>query len=125
MMGTALSRLAIVVAGGGEGIDDFAIGEGDAGVGRIRWNDVYCAGCEQDFFATDDHFELSFDNVGDLFVGVMVFGGDAAFFDIPKCEGALVAVDHFAKEAWQGVLCGYIIEVLHVQFYMKLGKECG
>ena len=37
-------------------------------------------------FKPSGDFELTFDNIGDLFMDVMVFGGGVAFFDIPEYE---------------------------------------
>src|ERR1700722_18789137 len=60
--------LSVVVAGGGEGVVDLAIGDGDSGVWDKGRDDVDGAGGEQVFFSADHHFHFAFRDVGDLFV---------------------------------------------------------
>ena len=91
-------------------------------VGR---NDVDGAGGEEVFLSADAHFQLAFYDVGDLFVNVMVQGGDAAFFYLPKDEGGGVAMNHSAIETRKRILYWDIIEVLHGQIFPKVRQKCG
>jgi hypothetical protein len=105
--------LSVVVAGGGKGVDDPAIGDGDGGVWDEGWDDVDGAGGEQVFYTADHHLHFAFRYIGDLFVDMGVFGQDAAFFYVPKYQGAAFAVDHFPEKAWSELFDWDVPEVLH------------
>jgi hypothetical protein len=105
--------LSVVVAGGGKGVDDPAIGHGDGGVWDEGWDDVDGAAGEQVFCSADHHLHFAFRYVGDLFVDMGVFGQDAAFFYVPKYQGAAFAVDHFPEKAWSELFDWDVPEVLH------------
>ena len=92
-------------------------------MGYIGRDDVDGAGRKQVFLAADRHFQLAFDDIGYLFVDVVVFGRDAAFFYIPENERAGVAVDHLPIKSWEGILYGDIVEVLHGYFYPKVARN--
>ncbi len=63
--------------------------------------------------------QLSFDDIGYLFVDMFVFGGYAAFLDIPKHEGAGVAVDHLSEKARKGLFYRNILQVLHALIFAE------
>ena len=106
--------LTVIVPGGGEGIDDLTVGDGEGRMGNQGGDHVDGARGKEVFLAADDHFQLAFDDIGNLFVDVFMFGAHAAFFDLPEDEGAGVAVDHFSCEAGKCIFNGYIVKVLHV-----------
>lgn len=89
----------------------------------IGWDDVNGAGGEEVFLSADGHFQLTFHDIGDLFVNVMVFGRDTALLYIPKHEGGRVSVYHSAVEARERVLYGDIVEVLHAYFSPKVTRN--
>lgn len=109
------ASLTVVVPGRCEGVDHFAIRYGESGVEDMRRDHMYTSGGEEYFFAADDHFQFAFDDIGDLFVDMMMFGGDAAFFYIPEYEGAGVAVDHFTEKTGERIFGRDIIQVLHIE----------
>jgi len=88
----------------------------------IRGNDVYGAGCEEVFFPTNHHFQLTLNDIGDLFVDVVVFGGDAAFFYVPEDKRACLTVYHFSIKARKCLFDRDIVKVLHAQFFPKIRK---
>lgn len=95
-MGTGLS---VIVAGGGKGVDDPAIGDGQGGVWDEGRNDMDGTRSEQVFFSADRHLQFTFRDIGDLLVDVGVLGQDAVFFYVPEHEGAAFAMDHFPEKA--------------------------
>lgn len=80
------------------------------------------AGCEQVFFSTDDHFQFALDDIGDLFMNMMMFRGDASLFYIPEHQGAGGAMNHFAKKARKCLFDRNIVKVLHI-FYLSEDTE--
>ena len=80
--------------------------------------DVACF--HQVFLAANDHFQLAFGDISDLFVDVVVFGGGMSFFDIPEDEGAAVAVNHFSEKARKCLFYSDIAEILH---YVDFSKD--
>jgi hypothetical protein len=43
-------------------------------MGYIGWDDVAAAGGKQHFFTSDDHFQLTFEDIGDLLMNMVMFG---------------------------------------------------
>ena len=107
--------LSVVVAGGGKGVDDPAIGDGEGGVWDEGRDDVDGAGGEQVFFSADHHFHFAFRYIGDLFVDMGVFLQDAALFYVPKYQGAAFAVDHFSEKARTEFFDRDVPEMLHAE----------
>ena len=109
----SIRDLSVVVACRGEGVDDLTIGDRVGGmrcIGRDHMND---AGGHVIFLAADSHLQFAFYEVCDLFVDVFVFGKGAAFFGLPKSQGAAVAVDHLSEKAGDDLFGRYIVQVLH------------
>ena len=119
----SIRNLAVVVACGGEGIDDLAVGDGKGRMRDIGRDHVNVAWGEAVFLAADGHFQLAVDEVGDLFVDVFVFGERAAFFGLPESQGTALAVDHFSEKAGDDLFGGDIVQVLHAGgFDTKVGR---
>lgn len=108
--------LAVVVPGRRERIDDLTIGNGHCRMRCFGGNDMNHTRGEQVFFAPYHHFELALHDIGGLLMYMMVFRQDTAFPDIPKCQRAGLAMNHFAKEAGPYFFGGNIAEVSHVFF---------
>ena len=70
-------------------------------------------GVEEVFFASYDHFQLSFHDISDLFMYMIMHCCNAALFDLPEYKGAFIAVDHLPQEARAHFLNTCIAEVLH------------
>ena len=115
--------LPVVVPGGCEAVDDLTICDSHGRVRDIGWNDVNGAGSHQVFFAADDHFQLTFHDIGDLFVNVMVFGRYPTLLYLPENEGGTVSVYHSTVETRERVLNGDIVEVLHAYFSSKVTRN--
>ena len=95
-------------------------------MGDVRWDDMNHAGGEEVFLAADDHFEFTFNDIGDLFMDVVVFGGDAVFFYVPEDKRAGRPVYHFSIKARKCLFDRDIIKVLHAQFFPKIRNlGCG
>ena len=108
-----VNLLSVVIPGRCEGVDDPAIRQGKCRVGDIGRNDVYRSLSEQAFFSADDHFQLAFGDIGDLFVDVLVFGQSAILFNIPEYERAIVAVDHFPEKTGTHFFFRDVLQVFH------------
>ena len=80
------------------------------------------AGGEEIFLAADGHFEFSLNDIGDLFVDMAVFRGDAVFFYVPEDKRTGRAVYHFSIKARKCLFNRDIVEVLHAQFFPKIRK---
>jgi len=91
-------------------------------MGNMGWDNVYSAGGEQVFLSADGHFQLTFNNIGDLFVDMVVFGGDTALFYVPKNQRTGLAVYHFSKKARKCLFDRDIVKVLHGRFLPKVRK---
>ena len=107
--------LSVVVAGGGERVDDPAIGNGHGRVWDQGRDDVDGAGGEQVFYSADHHLHFAFRYIGDLFVDMGVFMQYAAFFYVPEYQGAAFAVDHFSEKARTEFFDRDVPEVLHAE----------
>ena len=70
-------------------------------------------GVEEVFFAPYDHFQLSFHDICDLFMYMIMHLCNAALFDLPEYKGAFISVDHFSQEARAHFLNRCVAEVLH------------
>ena len=68
---------------------------------------------EEVFFAADGHFELSFQDIGDLFVDMFVFRQGCVLTDLPDGEGAAVAMDHFPAKTRNRLFHWDVPKVLH------------
>lgn len=82
-------------------------------------------GGEEELLAADDHLELTVENVGNLFVGVAVFGQAAVFFDFPDCKGAFVAMHHFPKKTRPDFFGWDVRKILHEQFWSEGTEKWG
>jgi hypothetical protein len=71
------------------------------------------SGVEEVFFAPYDHFQLSFHDVSDLFVYMIMHRCNAVLSDFPEYKGAFIAVDHFSQKARTHFLNRRMAEVLH------------
>ena len=91
--------LSVFVAGRGKGVDDPAIGDGQGGMRDKGRDNVDRTSGEQVFFPADHHLQFAFDDMGDLFVDMGVFGQNAVFFYVPEHEGAAFAMDRFPEKA--------------------------
>ncbi len=67
--------------------------------GTRGWDNVDRTSGEQVFFPADHHLQFAFDDMGDLFVDMRMFGQNAVFFYVPEHEGAAFAMDRFPEKA--------------------------
>ena len=105
--------LPVIVPGRRKSVDNPAICDSDSRVGYIRRNNVVVSGVEEVFFASYDHFQLSFHDISDLFVYMIMHRCNAALSDFPEYKGAFIAVDHLSQEARAHFLNRCVAEVLH------------
>ena len=86
---------------------------------------VDASGGEQHLFAPDRHFQFAFYDIGDLFIDMVMFRGDAPFFYVPEDKGTAVAVNHFTGETGEGIFDRDLIQVLHTFVLPKVQKKWG
>lgn len=74
---------------------------------------MYHAGCKQISLPANDHFQLAFEDIGNLLMNMLVCFEYTVFFNIPNRYRSLIAMYEFAKEARPQLTYGYIVEVFH------------
>lgn len=85
-----------IFAGRIEDIEIHGVFESPGFVRHVRGDAQDFAGVYDDFFSVDGEFQRAFQDVGDLFIVVMMQGHVPAFFYEHTGEHNLVADDHFA-----------------------------
>jgi hypothetical protein len=91
-----------ILAGWGEDVEVDGVFEGLGGVGKVGGDDEDFAGADDFFygrgFVAEEEAEGAFGDVGDLLVGVLMAGNEAAFLEDDAGEHGLLARDELAGE---------------------------
>jgi hypothetical protein len=104
-------ELNIVLAHRTKDVQDFAIGDGAAGMHRMGRNDAYRTRPKHLADAIHDNFEFSFKRVRDLFMGMGMLGQLGAGRNVPVDEGHACRSDEFSPPSRKRRLFRKIVKI--------------
>lgn len=92
-------------------------------MGYIGRDHMYTSGGKKHFLSSYDHFQLAFEDIGDLLMNVVMFLEPAAFADVPYRERAGVPMQQLPQKAGSDLPDRDIAQVLHILFFQNYAKS--